>query len=65
MFRLKEIERYVKWQIENLTYTILDYEDDDAKGNAEIIAGLFEERECWKDILRIMIGEETYMDYKD
>lgn len=65
MYELKEIERYVKWQIENLTDTILDYEDDDVKGNVGIIVGLFEERECWRDILRIMIGEETYMDYKD
>lgn len=65
MYELKEIERYVKWQIENLTDTILDYEDDDVKGNVGIIVGLFEERECWRDILRIIIGEETYMDYKD
>lgn len=65
MYILKEIERYVKWHIGNLADTILDYKDDDAKGNSEIIAGLSVEMECWLDILRIMIGEDTYMDYKD
>lgn len=60
----KELEEYANWHIEHLTEDIVDYIDDDRKGNASIIGEFKEEREHWKDIIRIMNNEKTYIDYK-
>lgn len=61
----KELEEYANWHIEHLTEDIADYIDDDRKGNASIIGEFKEEREHWKDIIRIMNNEKTYIDYKN
>lgn len=61
----KELEEYANWHIEHLTEDIVDYIDDDRKGNASIIGEFKEEREHWKDIIRIMNNEKTYIDYKN
>ena len=61
----KKLEEYANWHIEHLTEDIADYIDDDRKGNASIIGEFKEEREHWKDIIRIMNNEETYKDYKN
>ena len=62
---LKELEKYANWHIEHLTEDISDYIDDDRKGNASIIGEFKEEREHWKDIIRIMNNEKTYIVYKN
>ena len=61
----KELEEYANWHIEHLTEDIADYIDDDKKGNANIIGEFKEEREHWKDIIRIINNEKTYIDYKN
>ena len=61
----KELEEYANWHIEHLTEDIKDYIDDDRKGNASIIGEFKEEREHWKDIIRIINNEKTYIDYKN
>ena len=63
--RNKELEEYVNWHIEHLTEDIADYVDDDIKANASLIGELKEEREHWKDIIRIMDNQKTYIDYKN
>lgn len=63
--KVKELEEYANWHIEHLTEDIADYIDDDKKGNASIIGEFKEEREHWRDILRIMNNEKTYIDYKN
>ena len=60
-----ELEKYAKWHIEHLTEDIVDYIDDDKEGNASLIGELKEEREHWKDIIRINNNEKTYIDYKN
>lgn len=61
----KELEEYANWHIEHLSEDIADYIDDDKIGNASIIGEFKEEREHWKDIIRIMNNEKTYIDYKN
>ena len=61
----KELQEYANWHIEHLTEDIADYIDDDRKGNASIIGEFKEEREHWKDIIRIINNEKTYIDYKN
>ena len=61
----KELEEYANWHIEHLTEDIADYIDDDRKANASLIGELKEEREHWKDIIRISNNEKTYIDYKN
>lgn len=61
----KELQEYANWHIEHLTEDIEDYIDDDRKGNASIIGEFKEEREHWKDIIRIINNEKTYIDYKN
>ena len=61
----KELEEYANWHIDHLTEDIEDYIDDDKIGNASIIGEFKEEREHWKDIIRIMNNEKTYIDYKN
>lgn len=61
----KELEEYANWHIEHLTEDIADYIDDDRKANANLIGELKEEREHWKDIIRISNNENTYIDYKN
>ena len=61
----KELEEYANWNISHLTEDIADYIDDDRIGNKSIIGELKEEREHWKDIIRINKNEKTYIDYKN
>ena len=63
--QIEEIRNYAQWHIDCLTETILDYMDDDKVANADYIGELKEQREHWKDILRIMNNEKTYIDYKN
>lgn len=60
-----EIKEYANWEIEHYTEDIADYIDDDRVGNARFIGELQENREHWKDIMRIINNEETYIDYKN
>lgn len=61
---LRKIDKYVQSEIECYTEDIRDYIDDDRIGNADIIGEFKEEREHWRDILRIIEGEsELYMDW--
>lgn len=53
------IKDYVQQEIDFRTENIEDYTDDGRKENENII----EEREHWKDILRIMNNEKTYMEF--
>lgn len=61
----EKIKQCANWHIEHLTETILDYIDDDRVRNADYIAELKEQREHWRDILRIMNNEKTYINYND
>lgn len=65
MEELKEINKLANWHINHLTDDILDYIDDDEIKNIDIINLLKEEREHWRDILRIINGGNTYIDYKN
>lgn len=56
---LDKIKEYVEMHIELLTKTICDYIDDDKEGNKHIIGELKESRENWKDIIRIINGQEV------
>lgn len=61
----EEVKKYALWHIEKITDTILDYIDDGKEKNKYIIGELKEEREHWRDIIRIFNNEKTYVDYKD
>ena len=63
--RNKELEEYANWHIGHLTEDIKDYIDDDKLANANLIGELKEEREHWKDVIRIINNENTYIDYKN
>lgn len=58
-----EISKCANWHITHTTETIKDYIDDDKNKNANFIAELKEEREHWRDIIRIIDNEKTYIDY--
>lgn len=60
---IKAIENYVNEEISSYTETIKDYIDDDKEGNKHIIGELKEQREHWKDIIRIINNEKTYMEW--
>ena len=57
------ITNYVNEEISSYTETIKDYIDDDKIGNKDIIVELKEHREHWKDIIRIINNEKTYMEW--
>lgn len=57
------ITNYVNEEISSYTETIKDYIDDDKIGNKDIIEELKEQREHWKDIIRIINNEKTYMEW--
>ena len=57
------ITNYVNEEISSYTETIKDYIDDDKIGNKDIIGELKEHREHWKDIIRIINNEKTYMEW--
>lgn len=61
----EEIKEYAFWHIEKLTESILDYIDDGKERNRYIIGELKEQREYWRDIIRILNNEKTYVDYSD
>lgn len=65
MIILKEIEEYANWHINKISESILDYIDDGKEENKFFIGELKEEREHWKDIIRILNNEKTYIDYKN
>ena len=60
---IEAIKKYVDEEISSYTETIKDYIDDDKIGNKDIIVELKEQREHWKDIIRIMNKEKTYMEW--
>lgn len=60
---IEAIRKYVDEEISSYTETIKDYIDDDKIGNKDIIGELKEQREHWKDIIRIMNKEKTYMEW--
>ena len=60
---IHSIREYVQQEIAFATEDIEDYIDDDREGNKNIIGELKEWREHWKDIIRIMNNEKTYMDF--
>ena len=55
---------YAQQEIDFATEDIKDYIDDDREGNKDIIGELKEWREHWKDIIRIMNNEKTYIDFE-
>jgi hypothetical protein len=56
------IKKYVEWHINNCTDSIEDYMDDDKIGNKDIIDDLKEEREHWRDVVRLMeLSEYMYI----
>lgn len=65
---IKNIRDYAQWHIDSITETIEDYIDDDKEGNKHYIGELKEDREHWKDIIRIIENKKLYMndiiDYK-
>lgn len=63
-YLLEEMSELAYWHIEHLTEEILDYIDDDKIKNKDIIGSLKEEREQWRDVLRIINGDDTYIDYR-
>lgn len=62
---IKSIKNYVKQEIKCYTENINDYIDDDKKANQNIINDLREDREHWKDIIKIINNQETYMNWKE
>jgi len=60
---IQAIKNYVNEEISSYMETIEDYIDDDKIGNKDIIGELKERREHWKDIIRIMNKEKTYMEW--
>lgn len=61
----EQIREYANWHIEHITESILDYIDDDKVENVDFIGELKEQREHWRDIIRILNNEETYINYKE
>lgn len=62
---LNRIRNYAQWHIDTITEEIKDYIDDDRLGNRDIIGQLKEEREHWRDIIRILEDktDELYMEF--
>lgn len=62
---LNRIRNYAQWHIDIITEEIKDYIDDDRLGNRDIIGQLKEEREHWRDIIRILEDktDELYMKF--
>lgn len=54
---MENIKIYAKYMCDSLTENIKDYIDDDKIGNKGIIYEFKEEREKWRDILKIARGE--------
>ena len=61
---IDSIKEYAQQEIDFATEDIKDYIDDDREGNKDIIGELKEWREHWKDIIRIMNNEKTYIDFE-
>ena len=62
---IKRTKNYVKQEIKCYTESINDYIEDDKKANQNIINDLREVREHWKDIIKIINNQETYMNWKE
>jgi len=56
---IKWIKDYAQQEVDFRTEDIKDYINDDKEKNKNII----EEREHWKDIIRIINNEKTYMEF--
>lgn len=56
------LRKYANWHINSLTGTIEDYLDDDPVENRNFIGECKEQRELWKDVLRILDNESTYIE---
>lgn len=56
-----EISKCANWHINHITETIKDYIDDDKIKNASFIGELKEEREQWRDIIRIIDNEKLIL----
>lgn len=54
---IEKIEKYVQREIDIYTESIADYIDDDIIENDFIINNLKEDREHWKDVLKIINGD--------
>lgn len=65
---IDRIKNYTYQEVAHITEDIKDYIDDDKEGNKHIIGELKEEREQWKDIMRIIEGKEDtdlYINWKE
>ena len=62
---IKRLKEYTHQEIVHIDEDIKDYIDDDKKKNADIIGELKEDREHWRDIIRITKNEKTYIDYNE
>lgn len=60
---IKWIKDYAQQEVDFRTEDIKDYINDDKEKNKNIIEELKEEREHWKDIIRIINNEKTYMEF--
>lgn len=63
--QIEELKEYAKWHIEHINEDVKDYIDDDKEVNKNLIGELKEEREHWRDIIRIINKKKTYIDYKN
>lgn len=50
---LSKVKEYAIWHIDVLTDDIRDYIDDDRIGNKNVIGEFKEDREHWKDVVKL------------
>ena len=50
---ISNVKEYATWHIDVLTDDIRDYIDDDRIGNKNVIGELKEDREHWKDVVKL------------
>lgn len=51
--QLELIKEYATWHVERCIDDIKDYIDDDKLGNKDIIANCKEDREHWRDVVKL------------
>lgn len=54
---ISNVKEYATWHVDACTDDILDYIDDDRIGNKVIIGELKEDREHWKDVVKLCNNE--------